>query len=105
MDINPTLLDELLKDCKTPDDLMGQKGILKQLSKALIERSLSAELTHHLGYEKHALAGKKSGNSRNGKSSKTSVESPVYLDLGNLDAIHRQIRWAYLQSCRKQGLI
>jgi putative transposase len=71
MDINPTLLDELLKDCKTPDDLMGQKGILKQLSKALIERSLSAELTHHLGYEKHALAGKKSGNSRNGKSSKT----------------------------------
>jgi putative transposase len=50
---------------------MGQKGILKQLSKALIERSLSAELTHHLGYEKHALAGKKSGNSRNGKSSKT----------------------------------
>ena len=50
---------------------MGQQGILQQLTKALIERVLEGELTHHLGYEKHATAGNGSGNSRNGKTSKT----------------------------------
>ncbi len=37
----------------------------------MVERALQGEMTHHLGYEKHDIAGKNSGNSRNGKSSKT----------------------------------
>src|ERR687889_1164850 len=69
--IRPELLDELLKDYKKPDDLLGQDGLLQQLTKALVERALNGELTHHLGYEKHDSAGNNSGNSRNGTSPKT----------------------------------
>lgn len=73
------LIDELIKDYQKPEDIIGENGILKQLTKAIIERTLSAELTHHLGYEKHAPEGKNKGNSRNGKSAKT-----LKSDLGNL---------------------
>lgn len=45
--------------------------MLKQLTKALLERALEAELTDHLRHEKHALVATKGGNARNGKSSKT----------------------------------
>jgi hypothetical protein len=45
--------------------------LLKQLTKQLLERAMAAELTDHVGYEKHETAGHKSGNSRNGKSAKT----------------------------------
>lgn len=65
MPFSPEVLDDLLKDCKTPDQMFGSDGLLQQLTKALIERSLQAELTHHLGYEKHSAEGDKSGNSRN----------------------------------------
>ena len=65
------LLDELLKDCKTPEDLLGKNGVLKQLTKELMERMLEAEMTDHLGYDKHAPEGRGSGNSRNGTSAKT----------------------------------
>jgi putative transposase len=65
------LLDELLKDCKTPEDLLGKNGVLKQLTKDLMERMLEAEMTDHLGYDRHALEGRGSGNSRNGTSAKT----------------------------------
>ena len=65
------LLDELLKDCKTPEDLFGKSGVLKQLTKDLMERMLEAEMTDHLGYVKHAAEGRGSGNSRNGTSAKT----------------------------------
>ena len=50
---------------------MGEYGLLKQLTKAVLERALKAELSHHLGYEKHSPSGKNSGNSRNGKTKKT----------------------------------
>ncbi len=71
MAITKEILDELLKDYQKPEDLLGQSGLLQQLSKALIERVLDGEMTHHLGYEKHSPEGKNSGNSRNGKSRKT----------------------------------
>ena len=61
--IRPELLDELLKDYQKPDDLLGQDGLLQQLTKALVERALDGELTHYLGYEKHDSAGDNSGNS------------------------------------------
>jgi putative transposase len=71
MGIRKEVLDELIKDYKTPEDLIGEGGLLKQLTKALMERALEAELAHHLGYEKHDPAGYNSGNSRNGSTPKT----------------------------------
>jgi putative transposase len=70
-EIKQELIDELLKDYKKPEDIIGENGLLKRLTKALLERAMSAELTHHLGYEKHDPAGYRSGNSRNGTTSKT----------------------------------
>lgn len=71
MEIKTELIDELLKDYQKPDDIIGENGLLKRFVKAVLERALNAELTHHLGYEKHDPAGNNSGNSRNGTSSKT----------------------------------
>lgn len=71
MEIKQEVLDELIKDYKKPEDLIGETGLLKQLTKALLERALGAELTQHLGYEKHDPAGYHSGNARNGTSAKT----------------------------------
>src|SRR5882672_1908081 len=71
MAIRKELLDELLAGYQQPEDLMGENGVLQQLTKALIERVLEGEMTHHLGYEKHAPEGKNTGNSRNGKTAKT----------------------------------
>ena len=69
--INQSLLDELLNDYQKPEDILGENGLLKQLTKAVLERAMQAELTHHLGYDKHDPKGNNSGNSRNGKSKKT----------------------------------
>jgi putative transposase len=70
--IKTEVLDELLSGVNSPDDLLGDGGIFRQLKKALMERALGAELTHHLGYEKGAApAGRARGNSRNGHSAKT----------------------------------
>src|SRR3984885_7386005 len=71
MGIDKELIDKLLADYKGPEDLIGEQGLLKQLTKALVERAMHAELTHHLGYEKSDSGGKGSGNSRNGTSAKT----------------------------------
>src|SRR6201981_3045689 len=71
MEIDKELIDKLLSGYKGPEDLIGEQGLLKQLTKALVERAMNAELTHHLGYEKHEPAGHLSGNSRNGTSRKT----------------------------------
>ncbi len=70
-EIKPELIDELLQGYQRPEDLIGENGLLKQLTKAVLERALKAELTHHLGYEKHDRTGHNSGNSRNGTSAKT----------------------------------
>src|SRR5215213_1795092 len=79
MPIDHKLIDSLLKDYKTPEDILGENGLLKQLTKAVLERAMRAELTQHLGYEPHDSAGDNSGNSRNGKSRKT-----LKGDFGNL---------------------
>lgn len=71
MAITDEVLNELLRDYQKPEDLLGKDGIFKQLQKRLLEKALGAELTVHLGYEKHDPAGKNSGNSRNGTSAKT----------------------------------
>jgi len=71
MPITQELLDQLLNEYEKPEDLLGDDGILQQLTKALVERALEGELTHHLGYQKHDLTGNNSGNSRNGTTPKT----------------------------------
>src|SRR3989442_6295084 len=71
MTIRRELLDELLKDYETPQDILGEGGLLKELTKAVIERCLEAELDTHLGYPKYARKGNASGNTRNGHSQKT----------------------------------
>src|SRR5579871_4625695 len=70
MALNDDLLDKLIEGYEKPEDLIGENGLLKQLTKRLIERAMKAELTHQLGYEKHDPQGRGSGNSRNGKSRK-----------------------------------
>ncbi len=55
--IPPELINELLKGYKDPEDITGSDGLLKQLTKAILERALASELTHELGYEKHSRSG------------------------------------------------
>jgi transposase-like protein len=62
--------DEILKDYHGPDDFYGPSGIMKQLAKALVERTMEAELTCHPGYEKHDQGEKTGANRRNGKTAK-----------------------------------
>ncbi len=69
--ISDQLIEELLKGYKTPEDLLGQEGILKQLTKRLLEKVMDAELTHTLGYKKHEQSAGEGKNSRNGHSIKT----------------------------------
>ena len=66
MAISKELLDQLIADYKKPDDLIGENGLLKQLTKALLERAMQVEITDHLGYPRNATEGKNTGNSRNG---------------------------------------
>ena len=60
------VLDELLKDCKRPDNLLGEFGRMKELRIKLMERMLGAELTAHLGYAAGRDALPDQGNRRNG---------------------------------------
>ena len=71
MTINTDVIDELLKHYKTPEEILGDNGLLKQLTKAVLQRALQAEMTLHLGHEKHASVSNKGGNARNGSSAKT----------------------------------
>lgn len=70
MALDKDVLDKLIEGYQKPEDLIGENGLLKQLTKALVERAMNAELTHHLGYKKNDPQGRGSGNSRNGKSRK-----------------------------------
>mgnify|MGYP002725639981 CR=1 FL=1 len=69
--IRDEILDELLEGYDNPEDLLGKDGLLNQLRGRLVERVLDAELTDHLGYDKHDPDGYGTGNSRNGRRKKT----------------------------------
>lgn len=64
------LIDSLLSGYKKPEDLIGENGLLKQLTKALVERALDVEMEAHLGHAKNDTVTNPAGNTRNGKSSK-----------------------------------
>jgi len=70
MAIRDELIDELLKDYRKPEDIIGEDGLFRELTRRLAERALEAEMTEHLGYKKYASEGKTSGNSRNGHGKK-----------------------------------
>jgi putative transposase len=80
MTINEEVLDKLVENYQRPEDILGENGLLKQLTKGLVERMLAGELTAHLGYKKHDPAGHHSGNSRNGSSKKK-----VKADFGEIE--------------------
>ena len=61
--ISDELIDSMLTQGRTAEDV---NALLKQLTKAVLERALKGEMTEHLGYAKHDPAGENSGNSRNG---------------------------------------
>lgn len=77
MPFSADALDALLQEHQgtnglvSADSMFGVDGLLDQLTKALVERALQGEMTHHLGYQKHEPSGRNTGNSRNGTSSKT----------------------------------
>jgi transposase-like protein len=64
-------------------DFYGPEGIMKQLTKALVERTMEIELTEHLGYEKHSQGAKQETNRRNGKSVKVlrSDRGPMVIEV------------------------
>jgi putative transposase len=74
------LLDELLKG-KKPEEILGEEGLLDELTKRLVERALEGEMTDHLGYEPHSPIGKNTGNSRNGKTHKTIQSKNGQMDI------------------------
>jgi putative transposase len=84
MAIEQELLDSLLANYnyQKPNDLIGENGLLKQLTKAVLERALQAEMTVHLGHEKHGAISTKGGNARNGKTGKT-----LKGDFGNMPIV------------------
>ncbi len=66
MSIDKELIDKLLEGYRKPEDIVGENGLLKQLTKAIVERAMEAEPTHHLGYRKRDAAGRENENKRNG---------------------------------------
>jgi transposase-like protein len=77
------VLDEILKGYHGPDDFYGPQEIMKQLATALVERTMEAELTEHLGYKKHDQGKKLNENRRNGKTTKElrTDEGPMSIEV------------------------
>jgi putative transposase len=84
-EIDPAIIEELMKGYQRPEDLTGPGGIMEQLTKRLYERVLGAEMTHYLGYEKGQApkgeADQKRENHRNGKSKKSLVSEDGKLEI------------------------
>ncbi len=75
-----TILDRLIRG-KAPGEILGQSGLVGDLTRRLVERVLDGEMTAHLGYEKHAQGGRDGGNSRNGRTKKRVKTDMAEIDL------------------------
>src|ERR1700712_5779973 len=62
-------LDELLTG-KSTEEIVGPGGVLNQLTKALLERAMGAELSNHLGYEKHDSAARAAATIATGRAAR-----------------------------------
>src|SRR6516164_864524 len=69
--LSDEVIDELLAGARTEEEIVGPGGVLAKLTRRLVERAMSAELTEHLGYEPHQEPPGGAGNTRNGTSPKT----------------------------------
>ena len=74
------LLDHVMANYRKPADLVGENGMLKELTKAVFEAALNAEMAQHLGHPRHGTIGNETGNVRNGHSAKT-----ICGDFGQVD--------------------
>ena len=76
-------LEKELDKCETMEDLTGQNGLIQKLIGGMVEKMLEKEMEEHLGYEKHAVKGNNTGNSRNGKNKKTlqSAHGPIEIEV------------------------
>lgn len=83
MPISDNIIDQLLEGCNSPEDILGEAGLLKQLTKKVAERALEAEMEMHLGYSKNEPSGRNTGNSRNGKTRKSvrSTDGDIELEV------------------------
>jgi hypothetical protein len=88
LDVDKTMLDELTRDCKTPQDV---EKLYSQMLQHMINRSLEAEMQAHLGHERH---GRSSGNVRNGKSRKRvqSASGNLLIETLNRPPFSRHLR-------------
>jgi len=69
--LSDEVIDQLLAGARSEEEIVGPGGVLAQLTKRLVERALSAELTEHLGYKHHQEPPGGVGNTRNGTTAKT----------------------------------
>jgi putative transposase len=69
--LSDQVIDELLAGVRTEEEIVGPGGLLADLTRRLVERAMSAELTEHLGYERHQEPPGGAGNTRNGSMPKT----------------------------------
>ena len=81
MTISKELLDELLKDYKNPEDLLGRNGIFAELKKRLLEKAMEAEIEDHLGYPKNGRTPEESDNYRTGYSRKKVISGTDKIDI------------------------
>jgi putative transposase len=79
--IDPKLLDQLLAGGHDKERIFGQDGLLKQLTAALVQRALQAELAGHLGYDHYEPVPPDKKNTRNGTSPKTLITESGPLEL------------------------
>jgi hypothetical protein len=77
-----SVIDELLAEARTEEELVGPGGVLAQLTKRLVERAMQAELTEHLGYEPHQEPRGGSGNRRSGSTAKTLATDHGPVEIG-----------------------
>jgi putative transposase len=72
------------------EDLTGPDGLLRQLTKSVLETALDEEMSERLGYDKHDLVGNNTGNSRNGMRTKTVFALRWRVHIGRRTDVHRE---------------
>src|SRR5919107_2388224 len=72
-ELSDELIDELLAGARTAEEIAGPDGLLRQLTRRLLERALEAEITEHLGYEHGQAPPGRAGQTRNGRPAKTVI--------------------------------